>query len=214
MNDFAGHHAYALEQFLATHFPAGWERDGSSDTDVLVRFVRGADRPQVEAVRDAVGELLCAYESEEEVAAYARAIGLGYTPPLTDPSYGEWFAWIGLELTGALTLGERGFVADVRSYDLEQFLGGCFHQDWDMDGPDDVAVLGTFLRDARPKEIVAVREAILELLSRYESEEELVAYADSISLGYHPPGDGSGPTYREWFAWLAAELTAAVDRAR
>lgn len=197
-----------LEWFLRTYFDRDWRRNGADDTEVMILFLHQADDRRTQAVRDAVVELLSTCDSEQEVVSCARAAGLGYELPGADRSeatHAEWFAWIARELTGAL---ERA--RDPRTYELEQFLGGYFHQDWDLEGPNTAGIVDAFVGDAEREEIGTVRSAIGELLARLDSEQELAAYAERINLGYYPPGGDQ--TYRAWFEEVAAHLATALGR--
>jgi CdiI immunity protein len=80
---------------------------------------------------------------------------------------------------------------------LEQFFGGYFNQDWDLDAPDDGAVVALFVREAAPERLDEVRRELDRLLALRLDEKQLRDVLLSDLAAYYDPGP-DGLTMTEW----------------
>jgi hypothetical protein len=80
---------------------------------------------------------------------------------------------------------------------LSAFFGGWFHQDWPIEGPDDVAVVDRFVSESDPELVDAVRLEFDRLLALGLDEAAMrSAVWYGFGCGYTP--EGSGRTMTEW----------------
>jgi hypothetical protein len=89
---------------------------------------------------------------------------------------------------------------------LNQLAGAYFHQDYDLEYPDEDAAIRDF---ADGQAVEAVRELVLEidsLLARQLSEAQLRHFwVDRLFASYDPTVDGW--THRDWFAHVRELLS-------
>ena len=74
-----------------------------------------------------------------------------------------------------------------RDETLRQFLGGYFHQDWDVNGPTWVDVVDQFLRDHGNGEITKTRDALQSWLDDTRAGTGLPSL---YACDYNPRQDG------------------------
>ena len=94
-------------------------------------------------------------------------------------------------------------------YDLYQFFGGYFHQDWVCEHPDYISVVNNFIKDASSEDIKDVIRDFKILLEMQLSEEELRHIA-FYELGCYFDPEPSGITYRQWFTELKTILEESL----
>lgn len=86
---------------------------------------------------------------------------------------------------------------------LQNLLGGYFHQDWMEYGPNSESVLEQYLKDEWPPEDVS--KALEELKSLLKlPDDELAKNIVDMGCEYYPIGLGF--SYREWLTKLANQL--------
>jgi hypothetical protein len=88
---------------------------------------------------------------------------------------------------------------------LWQLLGGYFHQDWDLAGPDWRAVVATYRAESDPQDPARAAREIGTLLNATEDDGELerIVY-DDFGCDFYLPG--AGLTVREWLAAVRRTL--------
>jgi hypothetical protein len=95
-----------------------------------------------------------------------------------------------------------------RFYELGQFFGGYFHQDWKLDASDWQSVVQRFLQDSLPDEVRTVATQLGILLAKNLDEESL----GDVVLDM----DGNRPhpqmTYYAWLSAIHQILREAVAR--
>lgn len=81
---------------------------------------------------------------------------------------------------------------------LFYFIGGYFHQDWDMDvGAGDAdLVVQKFRKEETQSKLHHVRQELSSLLAVNSDEEHLQQVMEEFGLCYLPEADGY--TYRQW----------------
>jgi CdiI immunity protein len=93
---------------------------------------------------------------------------------------------------------------------LWTFFGGWFHQDWPIEGPDDVAVIERVINESEPEFVRAVRVELDELLSLGMDEEAMrSAVWSGFGCGYTPLDDGV--TMIEWVRSVRDRLAREDD---
>jgi hypothetical protein len=93
---------------------------------------------------------------------------------------------------------------------LCQLMGGYFHQDWDLVGPDTESVLEGFASVNTRNEVSLAHSELETLLSRCLDESELAKNLDTLGCYYYPIGDGI--TYDEWLRQVAAWLSKFLEK--
>lgn len=93
---------------------------------------------------------------------------------------------------------------------LSSLVGAYFHQDWDLDDPDEKAVLARFARGESRSLILSVLSELKELLTLRLNEPQLAQLLERLGCYYHPPG--AGLTYAEWLKQMAKSLVALLDK--
>jgi hypothetical protein len=91
---------------------------------------------------------------------------------------------------------------------LDEFLGGYFHQDWRDDAATANGIVQKYLGEWP---IEGIREASNELRRMLESlpaEAELASTAQGLGCYYNPEGDGL--TYAAWLMNVCQQLEAAA----
>lgn len=84
--------------------------------------------------------------------------------------------------------------------DLEQILGGYFHQDWMDEFSSEKEAIEYILKNESRRKIVSAKEAIEEVLNKDMSEEE---YKDKLfALGNEYEYELDGYSSREWLEFL------------
>ena len=90
--------------------------------------------------------------------------------------------------------------------ELHTFFGGWFHQDWPIEGEDDVAVIKAFLDEVDPETVEAVRGELDRFLQLGLDEEAMQnAIWQDFACGYHPMGVSLSMT--EWIRSVRSHLT-------
>jgi hypothetical protein len=108
--------------------------------------------------------------------------------------------------------------ANQRFYELGQFLGAYFHQDWmhvrvrpdwTVDNADAESVVRFFINGNAPERLKKIAEEIEELLALGMSEDELqkLLYTE-LGIYYMPTADGIS-----YSNWLRSVRDALVSRA-
>lgn len=87
--------------------------------------------------------------------------------------------------------------------DLEELVGGYFHQDWKEDASTAAGVLERYLSEWPIESVSKTLDELIALLQ--ENDERLASTVMSMGSYYNPVGDGL--TYREWLNQIAARLT-------
>lgn len=101
----------------------------------------------------------------------------------------------------------------VKSFpELEQFLGGYFHQDWMHDAPDPEGIIQLFVAHATSEQMAGVRQELNKVLNQQRSDAELQDLL--IKLGCYVYLSALGVTAREWLTTVRARITelAAAKR--
>ena len=94
--------------------------------------------------------------------------------------------------------------------DLEQILGGYFHQDWMDEFSSEKEAIEYILKNESRRKIVSAKEAIEEVLNKDMSEEE---YKDKLfALGNEYEYEFDGYSSREWLEFLLVSFERSVDR--
>ncbi|MDF0553645.1 contact-dependent growth inhibition system immunity protein [Kamptonema sp. UHCC 0994] len=88
---------------------------------------------------------------------------------------------------------------------LDQFFGGYFHQDWDLEDTDAEAVLNRFLLEAKSSTVEQVCQEIDKLLAIKFDEKELsnILIYD-LGCCYNP--EFQKMSNRKWLDWLQSYL--------
>lgn len=98
-----------------------------------------------------------------------------------------------------------------RFKNLEQLLGGYFHQDWDMEGATDAEVIVAFRRAASVDQIEATIAEVDHILRRFSRDplkiEELLA---ALGCEYYYQADGL--TGQEWLQRVHSLLNTPEPR--
>ena len=98
-----------------------------------------------------------------------------------------------------------------RFKNLEQLLGGYFHQDWDMEGATDADVIVAFRRAASVDQIEATIAEVDHILRRFSGDslkiEELLA-----ALGCEYCYQADGPSGQEWLQRVHSLLNTPEPR--
>lgn len=89
---------------------------------------------------------------------------------------------------------------------LEELIGGYFHQDWNTYSDTTVGVLEFYLQEWPAKYVPLVLTELRNLLQRSDAEVE--AELDKMGCGYAPGGDNT--TYREWLNRMESRLSQQV----
>lgn len=87
---------------------------------------------------------------------------------------------------------------------LDQFLGGYFHEDFLLDAPDAIATVKIFCGEASEEEIRSIASEIRTLLSNVQDERDLGAAVARLGSCYNPQADGL--SFRHWLESVAATL--------
>ena len=87
---------------------------------------------------------------------------------------------------------------------LSQFLGAYFHQDWDLDDPDEQEVLNRFMRSEGEDRVRAARVELNRLLAMPFDDEELsdIVFRD-LGCYYSPTPNRA---MRQWLRSVAERL--------
>lgn len=91
---------------------------------------------------------------------------------------------------------------------LEQFIGGYFHQDWDIEGESDKEVVLSFKRDNTLKDINLLIIDISEVLSK-KTESELCILLNKMGCEYYYQADGKSA--KEWLKHLQMILSGYIS---
>ena len=97
---------------------------------------------------------------------------------------------------------------------LAQFCGAYFHQNWDLEAPDALAVIRNYIKD---KSIFQVQQTINEierllLLSRYIDTEQLTKIIEYDLQCYYNP-TAYGISLRDWLIWVQISLKQGTSKA-
>lgn len=88
---------------------------------------------------------------------------------------------------------------------LDQFFGGYFHQDWDLENIDAEAVLNRFLLEAKPNSGEQVCQELEKLLAiNFEEKELSNILVYDLGCCYNP--EFQKMSNREWLSWLQSYL--------
>lgn len=99
---------------------------------------------------------------------------------------------------------------EVRFPELQQFLGGCFNQDWPyIDGPNCWDGLARYLADTSKSEIAAAADQIEHVLALDLSEAAL-ALLLAVELWCYYSAEADGWTYRGWLSEVGRRLRATL----
>ncbi len=89
---------------------------------------------------------------------------------------------------------------------LQQFIGGYFHQDWNVDFESEDDAIHTFRTDVGPQDVQALVRAIEDLIHLGLSNAALTQRLYDMGLAFQPTGaDGSA------LGWLR-ELRARLEQ--
>ena len=96
------------------------------------------------------------------------------------------------------------------SYAMEQFFGGNFHPDWDLDAVDWHQIVDTFVVGEEPRQLYSLAQSIDEFR---QSASEAELHAGMLKMGgfYDPRPE---LTYKEWLGQVADRLrqhAAAIE---
>jgi hypothetical protein len=80
--------------------------------------------------------------------------------------------------------------------DLYQFLGGCLHQDFDLDHSDADAAVQDAIRSVSGEQLRLIGQQLDEALADLDDEEQAEEFVRRM-CDYYPPGDG-----RSFLGWL------------
>jgi hypothetical protein len=108
-----------------------------------------------------------------------------------------------------------------RFYELGQFLGGYFHQDWmhiklrpdwTPENADAESVVRSFIEQSPPELLKTIAGKIDELLALCMSEDELEKFLyTEFGFYYMPTADGI--SYADWLRSVRDQLSASCHRA-
>jgi hypothetical protein len=90
---------------------------------------------------------------------------------------------------------------------IEEFLGGYFHQDWMEDAPTSISVVEQYLNEWPVEGITKASNELNVLLMH--SDDEMAHYLKEMGCEYYPVGDGF--SYREWLNQLADRLCSFLQ---
>lgn len=88
---------------------------------------------------------------------------------------------------------------------LEYFIQTSFHEDWDVSGPDDAAVIAEFV-ERDPGKVGEVIDDIRGYLAGNPSESDVRDYLISLGCAYDPSPDGLDD--KQWLARIVPLLEA------
>lgn len=94
---------------------------------------------------------------------------------------------------------------------IHNFFGGYFNEDYDMDAPDEDAVIQSYLRDHNTKEIRNLIEDIGEYMGVHPDDAELQELL-LRDLGCYYNTTSDGLTARQWMTHVVDLLRQEVDR--
>jgi len=94
----------------------------------------------------------------------------------------------------------------VNRQELEQFLGGYFHQDWMLESARAEEVVDRYLADESSERVRRAAGQLADLLATADSEEALQAVVlGELGCSYSP-----SETMREWLESVRARLESAL----
>jgi len=92
---------------------------------------------------------------------------------------------------------------NISDFSLQQFFGGYFHQDWQLDDPTWQDVIRRFLSESNSSDSAQVAVGIESLLSYSASDETLCRVVQEFGCDYWP---GSAAQMRTWLRQVVSEL--------
>ena len=92
---------------------------------------------------------------------------------------------------------------------LGSLLGGYFHQDWDIEGPNAEAVIRRFASENLREDVVTAKDEAQALLAAGLGEHELAATVKALGQDYLPEADGM--SYRRWLEFIVEALEAELE---
>jgi hypothetical protein len=99
-------------------------------------------------------------------------------------------------------------MTEKRYPELEQLFGAYFHQDWDLEGPDDQAILARYLEESSETDLQQAIAELQRLLDEPMEENELGDFLlRELGSYYYPMAEGK--SYREWLEEVLSVLQAA-----
>lgn len=87
---------------------------------------------------------------------------------------------------------------------LEEFLGGYFHQDWPEDAPTAVAIVERYLNEWPIEEVPKALSELNLLLA--QSDDDVMRCVVGMGCFYNPAADSM--SYREWLNRVADRLNS------
>ena len=98
----------------------------------------------------------------------------------------------------------------VEIEDLEQFLGGCFHQDWSIDSPTWEDAVEDYLEGCRDAAFLAKLSydliALADKFSKNEELEEFLRY--TLGCSFRPSSKGLSAA--DWVRHCAAKISQTL----
>ena len=88
------------------------------------------------------------------------------------------------------------------SPEMQQFLGGHFHQDWDLEAEDWQGVVDNFAADETSVELYALAHSIDTLRDTCDEDQLKVVMPTQALCAYNP----RPKTYQEWLSQIAERL--------
>lgn len=95
---------------------------------------------------------------------------------------------------------------------LQQFFGFHFYQSFDSEYGRIGASLWDLLGQVSEDKLTRLVAGIHDLLQRNPSEAEVKAWYRYTDLGLYPPGNGDGPTHRQFLEWVLQEAEEELAR--
>jgi len=93
---------------------------------------------------------------------------------------------------------------------LAVFIGGYFHQDWTIEGPNAAAVVDRYAAENLPEDVTAAKDEAEAMLAAEPDERLLADALVRMGLSYLPHVDGM--THREWLQSVVERLDTHLGR--
>ncbi|MBO9343296.1 MAG: hypothetical protein J7454_15115 [Roseiflexus sp.] len=184
-----------LTRFFSTYFHQDWNREAGNAADILAWFfaLSYTKSAKLQRLATEIRKLIDASGDDPGIEAALAALGCHYHPRADRRSARAW-----LEDLHDRMLREAE-AAECQYRDLKQFLGGRFHQDWDLDAANADEVVAQFFADRPdPVDLRALATQIRRFINEYGDDARIeTALEEALWCSYAPSADG-----RPARAWL------------
>lgn len=193
----SGRVSYAMEQFFGGNFHPDWDLEASDWRQIVDGFAVGEQPDQLEALARDIDEFR---ESRSDTDLHVSVVKMGgFYDPRPENTYCDWLGLI----TDRLRMHAGAKNDSSISWDLDQFFGAYFHQDWDLEADDWEGVVNGYAARHPVADFLRTLADEIDRLSASRQEPVLKHFLEhTVGVDYLP----DPLTYKQWLGQIAERL--------